>query len=282
MKHGYDGFMITTSKILKLFVLVPMLCVFGCVQSSAFSDDLKAVVFSDAGTVFFIDPENTLVEFNVGNMGGRFVAVDGRLHQLDSSTIPTPSQTSSVETASDGAPDEMHFRLDVTIATGSVDMRNPLIESMLRGKDWFDSKTHPIARFESADVKWPQSDDAAQGCVGDLESDQATPDAAEVVDEAAHETVEEITEAIDEVETGALCLAGNLTIKEITHPLFLSVSFPDGVTEGPEFLANAPFTATAKFSRGSFGMTAMPNMAADEIRLNIAGVITDGTKTLAP
>jgi len=79
-----------------------------------------------------LDKQSSSVRFEVGSIKGRFNAVDAQLTFFE-----------VAEMSLQGA------KLEVTIATGSIDLTNPFLESMLRGEAWFDSATHPLANFSS-------------------------------------------------------------------------------------------------------------------------------------
>ncbi|MEM6710237.1 MAG: YceI family protein [Pseudomonadota bacterium] len=88
--------------------------------------------YSAAAIQYRLDREATQIGFSVGDTNGRFRVVDARLGFTD--------------------PDVTTAQLEVTIATASLDLFNPLIEGMLKGADWFDVSAHPQARFETDEV----------------------------------------------------------------------------------------------------------------------------------
>ncbi len=104
----------------------------GCANLPALEALLGAERYPDAPLSYALVRDETLVRFEAGSVRGRFRVFDGRL------AVPGPGIESGT--------------LSVTIATGSIDVANPLIEQTLRGEAWFASSQHPLARFSSTRI----------------------------------------------------------------------------------------------------------------------------------
>ena len=101
----------------------------GCVNLTNLQQILKTTSYKPTAITYTLDPERTQMHFRVGDTTGRFRVYAGQLGF-------------SSEHISTGI-------LQVTVATASIDLANPLIEEMLRGSAWFDSTDHPLASFEA-------------------------------------------------------------------------------------------------------------------------------------
>ncbi|MEM9620898.1 MAG: YceI family protein [Pseudomonadota bacterium] len=191
-----------------------VLLMHGCTNMTALEQRLAEESFAEADLRYALVTEATEVRFEVGQTRGNFRAADAQL----SFTQPRYD----------------YAQLEVTLATASVNVRNPLIERMLKGKEWFASKDHPLARFATTGVVAVESDDI-------------------------------IT---------SLQVTGTLEIKEIVQPLVLTVSFPDGFPDLRNPPESFNFVATGAFSRADYGMNALPNMAPDEVALSVNGTFS--------
>ena len=161
---------------------------------------------------YTIDPSHTNVEFGVRHMmistvKGRFGDVKGTIELPDS-----------------GEP-----KLDVEIATASIDTRNEQRDGHLRSADFFDTGTYPALRFVS--TKAERSDDGWK-------------------------------------------VTGELTIKDVTRPVVLSVT-EEGAGSDPWGNERAAYSATGKFNRSEFGLNwnaaleAGGVLVSDEVKLSI-------------
>ncbi|MEM1432531.1 MAG: YceI family protein [Pseudomonadota bacterium] len=104
----------------------------GCVSDRKLETVLADARYTEAALQYELDRDSTRIGFSVGDTSGRFRVVDARL------SFTEPELSAAV--------------LEVTIATASLDLFNPLLEQMLRGADWFDTTAHPSARFQSESV----------------------------------------------------------------------------------------------------------------------------------
>lgn len=161
---------------------------------------------------FAIDPTHSNVEFAVRHMmistvKGRFGDVKGTVE------IPENAQP----------------KVDVTIATASIDTRTEARDSHLRSADFFDVEKYPELRFVS--TKAERTDDGWK-------------------------------------------LVGNLTIKDRTRPVTLTVT-EEGAGIDPWGNQKVAFTATGKFNRSEFGLNwnaALETggvLVSDEVKLSI-------------
>ena len=114
-----------------------------CVSRAALEASLANSEFVDADVRFALDREQTTIAFAVGSIDGQFNVVDAQLgfagERIESAT------------------------LDVSIATGSIDLDNPLLESMLRGEGWFASKAHPLATYKTRSLTFSGADAKVDG-----------------------------------------------------------------------------------------------------------------------
>ncbi|MEM7099918.1 MAG: YceI family protein [Pseudomonadota bacterium] len=106
-------------------------CLYGCTNLANLREILNTVSYDSATFTYQLDAQTAQISFAVGNTQGKFRVYSAQLG-FDSMAL-----NSGV--------------LDVTLATGSVDLANPLIEELLRGKDWFASNTHKLATFRSTE-----------------------------------------------------------------------------------------------------------------------------------
>ncbi|NOX51111.1 MAG: YceI family protein [Gammaproteobacteria bacterium] len=104
----------------------------GCTNLRALNADLAIVEYETGGLQYALDRETTEVKFRIGDTKGKFRVTDARL-------TFTTTQLSGVV-------------LEVSIATASVDVFNPLLEQMLRGADWFAAKQFPLAKFKTTAI----------------------------------------------------------------------------------------------------------------------------------
>ncbi len=100
-----------------------------CADIALLENNLANVAYQDAQLSYNLDREQTQVRFRVGQTRGKFRVADARL------SFPQHNLAAGV--------------LEVTLATASVDVLNPLVENMLRGREWFDSNNHPLALFRT-------------------------------------------------------------------------------------------------------------------------------------
>jgi polyisoprenoid-binding protein YceI len=103
-----------------------------CTNLAALNQKLVDVEYATGELQYTLDREATKVRFSAGDTDGRFSVADARL------TFPATEITDAI--------------LEVTLATGSLDVTNPLVQQMLRGQDWFDVKNHPLARFATRSI----------------------------------------------------------------------------------------------------------------------------------
>ena len=106
---------------------------FGCANKALQEEVLAQATYSEAQFQYQLDREVTKVQFAVGETRGRFRVVDARLG------FASTDIKSAV--------------LEVTIATASLDLFNPLIEGILKGPEWFAVKDHPQASFRTEQVE---------------------------------------------------------------------------------------------------------------------------------
>ncbi len=81
------------------------------------------------------------------------------------------------------------------------------------------------------------------------------------------------TDRMRVIDVDTVEVSGNLTIKEVTQPLALSVQFDEGV---PSLTAPPPtisFRATGAFLRSAYGMDDLQSMAPDRVDVEVAGVL---------
>ncbi len=103
----------------------------GCTNLAALDENLAQVDYRQADLSYRLLRDETRVRFKVGPTRGRFRVADARL------SFPRPHLDAGV--------------LEVTLATASVDVLNPVVEQMLKGQEWFDSDSYPLAYFKSAE-----------------------------------------------------------------------------------------------------------------------------------
>ncbi len=179
-----------------------------CVNLANLRDILNTVSYEQRNIAYTLDTEQTRMMFSVGDTNGQFRVFSAQLG-FDQADISSG-------------------QLNVTVATGSIDLANPLIEEMLRGAAWFHSDTHPLAGFEANSITQRSAD--------------------------------------------VLTARGTLTIKGITQPLSLNVTFPDGLPDLTKQTEAIRFAASGTFSRASYNMTSLTEFAPDEVSLNVEGV----------
>lgn len=196
-------------------ILVAMLALTGCqairAATTVPTTNLAALTTKTPAGIYKSDPTHTAVLFSVrhfrfANTVGRFRAVDATLQW-------------------DPANPEMS-KLDVTIATASLDTNAKVIDDPLKAARMFDVTNFPQAHFVSTRV---------------------TRDA---------------NSATGHVE-------GDLTIKGVTQPVTLDVTFNGGEIDG---LTNRPtlgFAATAKLARSQWGLAEWVPVVGNEVTLQI-------------
>ncbi|QID17984.1 YceI family protein [Nitrogeniibacter mangrovi] len=90
-----------------------------------------------AQTFGAVDPDASTLTFSYSQMG---VSLDGQFPKFDAAVRYDPTH-----------PDTASTRLQVPLA--SIDTGSAEGDDEVQGKDWFDTGTHPMARFESTTVK---------------------------------------------------------------------------------------------------------------------------------
>ena len=196
------------NNLIRQFMLGVAVIIFlsACTNLANLREILNTVSYDQANIAFQLNPNVTQMKFAVGETRGKFRVVSAQL-----GFSSTDLQTGILE---------------VTIATGSVDLANPLVEEMLRTKEWFHSKVHKLATFRSTQIHIQQSESKIEGV---------------------------------------------LTIRALSQPISLQVSFPKGVPNLEEPPDQIPFQARGFFYRSDFGMNALTEFAPDRVDLEITG-----------
>lgn len=110
-----------------LLLICTILLTSACANLANLREILNTVSYQDQPIAYELDQTRTRTEFKVGSNAGQFRLVSAQLGFAQ--------------------PHIHQGQLAVTVATGSIDLANPLVEEMLRGGAWFDSKRHPLASF---------------------------------------------------------------------------------------------------------------------------------------
>lgn len=199
--------------------LATCLILAGCTNLSALRQQVDNLSYTDAAIRYGLLSDETQVGFAVGQTRGQFRVADAQL------SFTQPHYSSAV--------------LEVTLATASVDVFNPVIERMLRGKEWFASKQHPFAQFRTTSL-------------ASLADDQAGT----------------------EDTSATLAVEGILEIKGIAEPLTLQVTFPDGLPDLNQPPGQFDFIADGSFSRAEYDMRSLPGFAPDVVSISVQGAFS--------
>ena len=137
--------------------------------------------------------------------------------------------------------DPLQSSVTATIQTATVDTNNHDRDTHLRSADFLDAGTFPVIEFRSTGVKW-LGGDADIFRWARLRNNPLTRRASMVAlpDPSAG-------------DTGRFVLSGDLTIKDVTQPVDLTVDY-GGARRDPQGREIFGFSATAEVDRESFGL----------------------------
>ncbi|MDR0183062.1 YceI family protein [Lysobacter arvi] len=111
----------------------------------------------------------------------------------------------------------------------------------------------PLERLDLGDAKW---NDAVR--------------AANLLDTQRHPDAHFVSTAIEPVDADRAKVCGDLTLRGVTRPLCMDVTFNALKRHPlPPFRRTAGFSASATLSRAEFGMTAWPTVIGDAVELRI-------------
>lgn len=129
-------------------------------------------------------------------------------------------------------------RLDAIVYLESLDLNDDELEANLADSDWLNSENFPEARFTTTSIS------------------VAEPEA-------------ETTPESEEASRPTLQIAGDLEFRGITQAIVLEGRFNGGADNLLTGKYTLGFTASGRFSRSSFGMTAFPGLIGDIAELEI-------------
>ena len=124
------------NRVLTSFLITALLT--SCAPTERQQQALKSASYKQGKVVYRFDNEQSRIGFSVRQNArvvvGVFKAAEGQLtfNSCDADSVS----------------------LEVTIASESVDVDNVLIESIIRGRGWFESKDFPLMRFDSRSVRF--------------------------------------------------------------------------------------------------------------------------------
>ena len=111
----------------------------------------------------------------------------------------------------------------------------------------------PLQRLDLGDAKW-----------------NAAVLAKNFLDAQAHPVAHFVSTRIEPIDATHATVIGNLTLRGVTREVRLDATFHQLKRHPlPPFHRTAGFSATAKFSRKLFAMTAWPSVVGDEVELRI-------------
>lgn len=162
------------------------------------------------------------------------------------------------------ADDPLQTSLTATIQTASIDTNNPDRDVHLSSPDFLDAGRYPTLEYRSTGVKWPGGNDAIFYWARLRNNKLGRRGTADELPEAATQAA------------GRFILTGDLTIKDVTQQVDLTVDF-GGARRDPYGRDIFGFSAVAEINRESYGL--LWNVALEsggvlvgkKVRIEIAG-----------
>lgn len=121
----------------RALAILLMLCSTGCGRVLALQEASTSRVELTGGD-YVLDPDHAVILWKVNHLG--FSTFVGRFETFDAKLDIDPASPEAAV-------------LDVVIDTGSIDSGVSILDDQLKGRDFFDSETHPQAYFTSTDIE---------------------------------------------------------------------------------------------------------------------------------
>ena len=138
------------------------------------------------------------------------------------------------------ADDPLQSNVTAVIQAASIDTTNPERDAHLSGTDFLDVAAFPTLEFRSTGVKWVEGDDAIFSWAKLRAGNKLTRRSMSVPEPPAK-------------RPGRFVLSGDLRIKDVTHPVELTVEF-GGARRDPYGRDIVGFSAHTEINREDYGL----------------------------